>query len=99
MSTVILKYIIIGTYSLALIITFYFLFHYTYILYKIRKNIKPKETMNCGICGKERELLKHIYKNGKTDLWCYCGECRINTFHPSMLKYPRINHNSLESQK
>ena len=43
------------------------------------------ETMNCGECGKECELLKQTHSDGRVDLWCYCIHCDISTIHPSQI--------------
>jgi hypothetical protein len=95
MSIETLKNIIISLYLIIIIVIILKIIILFYKLYKLKN--KNTETMLCGQCGKECELLIHKH-NDRTDLWCYCDDCRINTFHESMQNLPKINKNSLERQ-
>lgn len=40
----------------------------------------------CMECGKPCEVVEEVdvyIQKGKTDWWCYCRKCNVETFHPS----------------
>lgn len=91
-----IEIIVTGLYFTAL---FTILFKLVLLLSKVirmKKELKAKETMECGNCGDDCELLTDVREDGHINKWCYCEKCRINTFHPSMKNYPKITGNSIE---
>lgn len=56
----------------------------------MKENIYPDPI--CMICGKKCEIWEEVYtgdlnSHNGYEMWCYCPNCKVETFHPAVAVY------------